>query len=314
MPAKIIITPGTEYSNLVVLREVDRIPTGKEFKRAVEVMCACGTIFVVRYNALKTGNTTSCGCSSKYVTPENRHTHLEELLKVKSFKRVDNFPITDGTQKISLYCKDCENIFLRDYNSLVNKGYNCPCCVKVDKKAKDKASVYLNKLLNCLSKTTQTYVGTVTDEVLKSNSDVYLNCNDCNNTIPRRLDVVVRTGIGCPCQTKYGYNPTEPSSLYLAELRDFDNSVIGYKYGIAKDVDKRHRIISRGFKGSIVKWFVWDYLDGITAQKHESIFKKSLPSLLTKTDMQDGWTETFHRELLTTFLLIQNNQYREVYY
>ncbi len=62
---KVDILPGSKFGSLVVVREVDRIPVGKELRRAVEVLCSCGNNIVVRYNSLVTGNTTSCGCKFK---------------------------------------------------------------------------------------------------------------------------------------------------------------------------------------------------------------------------------------------------------
>lgn len=52
------VTPGERWSRLVALREVERVNA----KRQVLCQCDCGNQTVARLEALRSGNTRSCGC------------------------------------------------------------------------------------------------------------------------------------------------------------------------------------------------------------------------------------------------------------
>lgn len=61
MPAAIDIT-GQRYGRLTVIRSSGHVQAGKELKRAWECLCDCGATLRVATSALRTGNTSSCGC------------------------------------------------------------------------------------------------------------------------------------------------------------------------------------------------------------------------------------------------------------
>ena len=52
---------GKKYGHLLVLRRGGRSTTGSKWV----CQCDCGNIVEVRGNSLRSGNTTSCGCSKK---------------------------------------------------------------------------------------------------------------------------------------------------------------------------------------------------------------------------------------------------------
>lgn len=308
MVAKIKILPGTRFSNLVIVKEVEKLPTGKEFKRAVEVLCDCGHIFVVRHNALKTGNTTSCGCMGvKYVTAKNREDKLISCLSDTNSKRGDSRTILDGLDLINLECKDCGGIFSRSFNSIISKGAGNHLCQRSGKLTDDG---YIEKVNKSLELTTLSFYSKTSSVPLKVASDIFLECSDCQTITKRRVSVAVDTKIGCPCKTKYGFNPSKSAYLYLLDLVNV-GGIRCFKYGITKNLDERHSIISRSFDGAISVWYYWEYESGHLAQEHESKIKKALPSYLNKTDLRDGWTETFDELLLSSFLSIQDTQYKE---
>lgn len=69
--------PGTLYGLLVVVGEAEprRKPSGRNVRR-VTVLCACGVERVVDVDNLRTGNTTSCGCSRRAPRPARRAEHV----------------------------------------------------------------------------------------------------------------------------------------------------------------------------------------------------------------------------------------------
>lgn len=67
------VRAGDPYGRLSVVREVDPLPTGKIFQRAVECECQCGSVKVYRLCSLRSGNTQSCGCYAKEQSVERGH-------------------------------------------------------------------------------------------------------------------------------------------------------------------------------------------------------------------------------------------------
>lgn len=62
---------GRVFSRLKVVREVDRM----NCRRMWECFCQCGSISIVGHRALKSGNTSSCGCFRKEFTAKKMTTH-----------------------------------------------------------------------------------------------------------------------------------------------------------------------------------------------------------------------------------------------
>lgn len=312
MPARITITPGEVFNSLRVIREVEKLKTGKEFKRAVEVECVCGHIFVVRYNAIKMGSTTSCGClKSRYVTSANRHKHLEEVFKGTTISRSDSLDIPDGFSKVSLKC-ECGYLWKKDFNTLATKKIYCPSCEGLLKRGPrlDYKEIVTNKLKDTLLSLAEEI-----DYKLERTGSVFLKCAISGCIFKRRVDVILHYDYTCPCQSSSGFKSTNPAVLYLLELKDENNVITAYKYGITNNFQQRLQQIKRKYPNTLGPFYVWEYAFGSTANDHERTIKHSLVPVHDKSSMPDGFTETFGKEMLSAFLAIQKSQYeREVYY
>lgn len=77
--------------------------------------------------------------------------------------------------------------------------------------------------------------------------------------------------------------------LYVSELPDFTGVL---KYGIAVDVKRRLKSfrVNNKIKSKLVKCFVFDTHE--SCRKAEKDIKDSFPSVLSKSDISDGYTET----------------------
>lgn len=312
MPARITITPGEVFNSLRVIREVEKLKTGKEFKRAVEVECVCGHIFIVRYNAIKMGSTTSCGClKSRYVTSDNRDRYLKEILKDTTFKRYDTTEILDGKDKVSLVC-DCGCVWQKEFNLIVSRKLNCPDCVR--KRRRESRIDYRARVSEKLS-TTKLSLYSKPEDRLKLSDSVILECQINACVFKRRVDVILSYDYSCPCQSSSGFKSTNPAVLYLLELKDENNVITAYKYGITNNFHQRLQQIKRKYPNTLEPFYIWEYEYGSTANDHERTIKHSLVPVHDKSSMPDGFTETFGKEMLSAFLAIQKSQYeREVYY
>lgn len=312
MPARIIIIPGTVFNNLTIIKEVEKIKTGNEYRRAVQVRCNCGHVFIVRYNAIKVGNTTSCGCTRKYVTPENRDKHLKSVFEGMSIVRADSLPIGEGTAKVNLFCKLCNHTWEKDFNTLATKRVYCPCCEGTLRKLNntDYREQVTNKLLN-----TNLTIHSALDSKLNLVDNVFLRCEINNCVFKRRVDVILGYDYGCPCQSVSGFKPNKAAVLYLLELKDENNILTAYKYGITNNFQQRLQQIKRKYPNTLDIFHIWEYELGLVASDHEKVIKASFIPVHDKYSMPDGYTETFGIEMLSTFLAIQQSQYEmEVYY
>lgn len=312
MPARITITPGEVFSSLLVIREVEKLKTGKEFKRAVEVECVCGHIFIVRYNAIKMGSTTSCSClKNRYVTSKNRHRHLEAVFKETTISRSDSLEIPDGFSKVNLKC-ECGYLWKKDFNTLATKKVYCPSCEGLLKRGPrlDYKEIVINKL-----KDTLLSLDSEIDDKLERTGSILLKCAINGCVFKRRVDVILSYDYTCPCQSSSGFKSTNPAVLYLLELRDENNVITAYKYGITNNFQQRLQQIKRKYPNTLDVFYRWEYEFGSTANDHERTIKHCLVPVHDKSSMPDGFTETFSKEMLSAFLAIQKSQYeREVYY
>lgn len=312
MPARISITPGEVFNSLKIIREVDRIKAGKELRRAIEVECVCGHIFVVRYNAVKTGATTSCGClKSRYVTSANRDKHLKEVLKGTTISRSDSLEIFDGPSKVNLKCQ-CGYLWKKDFNILATKKVYCPSCEGLLKRGPrlDYKEIIVDKL-----KGTLLSLDSEIEYRLERTGSVFLKCAINGCIFKRRVDVILHYDYTCPCQSSSGFKSTNTAVLYLLELKDETGAINAYKYGITNNFPQRLQQIKRKYPNTLEPFYIWEYKYGSTANDHERAIKHSLIPVHDKSSMPDGFTETFGKEMLSAFLAIQNSQYEmEVYY
>lgn len=248
----------------------------------------------------------ACKCGKLYY--KNSARRVERLLQTTSEKNISVKEIPSDLKwytYLDFQCKTCEHNWCTQENNIVNYGTGCPSCSGTLKLSPEACEARFSNLVNS---------GKIQDYKFSDYSwttgSVEVTCK-AGHTRTCTPSGFHSKPDSCPSCTSTGFNPYLPSFLYLLELKDYEDQVIGYKYGIAKDCEQRHTIIARGFLGKLSSWFIWEYEDGFLAQAHEGVFKKALPTLLTKTQMKDGWTETFDKNLLSSFLTIQNEQYKE---
>lgn len=56
---------GNKYHKLLVLEHLGRTPVGSQYKQIYRCLCDCGKGVLTNSNALKSGNTQSCGCHKR---------------------------------------------------------------------------------------------------------------------------------------------------------------------------------------------------------------------------------------------------------
>lgn len=116
---------GLKFGRLTVLR---RYGTDKYRKIYWECKCKCGNTVIVRGNALKSGNTKSCGCliyESKNIKHGMRHKRLYRIwsgMKSRCYTKTNPAYDRYGGRGISM-CEEWMRNFMAFYNWAMDNGY-----------------------------------------------------------------------------------------------------------------------------------------------------------------------------------------------
>lgn len=75
MPSKTPPDLGSRFGRLVVIDDLGLRMVGKSRKRFVRAACDCGSVVTKPIGALRSGNTTSCGCLRKELVAQRNTIH-----------------------------------------------------------------------------------------------------------------------------------------------------------------------------------------------------------------------------------------------
>ena len=218
--------------------------------------------------------------------------------------------IKDCHAKLDVVCGVCETQFKSSYNSLYLKKAGCPVCngaVKIPKR------VFIKRL----------------EENLKSKGLLFISHNFSYEVEIRATKIEyfcpkcfmkhcttwasLRKGCACPTCSGYGFQMADTACLYLLQLKR-SGRIVGYKYGITKDLHRRLAEINKAGKVSAISadiFMYWEYPEGHIAQMHEKQISGQFPAFLSKDDLPDGFTETVGPSSVEEFLFLQDNLYQE---
>jgi len=303
----VIIKEGEKFGKLTLLREVGR--TGKSNVRTVECKCECGNLKIARYSHLKDGNIRSCGClGGKNISPEQREIKVKEALINSELILLNNHPpILKPQQLLHLLCKSCDGKSKKRMDTIVREGVVCiPCNLK--KRLISDEPVKIERIKSTLSSTSLKFISKVQDKPLMDKHKVNLECSVCKQITKRSFSAIMQNKDDCPCRPTSNFKEFEPSHLYLLTIKD-NSGIVGYKYGITYNLNKRLVALNYNNNQNLNLLVSWDYSEGRYARKHEKVFKDLFKPIFTKNTLEDGYTETFDKELISTFLVIQSSQY-----
>lgn len=105
-------------------------------------------------------------------------------------------------------------------------------------------------------------------------------------------------GRGCPSCKKTGFDVNSTGFFYIQELIDGD-MLIGYKFGITKDIKKR--VSNQRSKSKLVHNVIFSFEStGMNVFKLEQLIKSRLVcNYLDKSIIPDGYTETLSPDYIT---------------
>lgn len=286
--------------------EVLEIPVPRRTSTKFKLLCTvCDCEVEMRPVKVFAGQ-RACKCSTMYY--RNSERRLERLLEKLSIKDITPLYIPEDLKwchYIDLQCNSCSYKWSVQENNIVNYNAGCPDCAGVRKLTKEEVE---NRISSLIGNSKIKSYNFIDHHWSAGKIEVQCTCGYTRITTPRLAYYDSEACVGCAVS---GFKPLETATLYLLELKSNDGVVIGYKYGIAGNIEQRHQKISRHFDGVISVWCSWDYPVGYLAQKHEGTFKKAFTNLMSKEELKDGWTETFSSELLSCFLTLQQLQYEQ---
>lgn len=290
--------------------EVLEIGIPKRTTSKFKLLCTICNCIVEMKPVKVFGGQKACKCSTMYY--KNSERRLERLLEKLSTKNITPIHIPENLKwyhYIDLECNSCSYKWSTQENSLVNYDAGCPDCAGVRKLTEEEVK---NRISSLVGPTKIENYKIMNPHWTTGEIQAQCSCGHIRTATPRSLYHDPNSCTGCAVS---GFKSLDPATLYLLELKNNNGSVVGYKYGIAGNMEQRHQKISRHFDGVISVWCSWDYPVGYLAQKHENVFKKAFKNLLSKEQLKDGWTETFDAQYLNCFLTLQKAQYEgEVYY
>lgn len=115
---------GKKFGRLTVLKRAEKDPSLKSRCIRYECQCECGNIVIVNSNSLKTGHTTSCGCSRK--GKNIKDITGQTFNKITVIKKEE----INQERRAVWRCRcECGNEFLVSRSSLLieNKIKSCGC-------------------------------------------------------------------------------------------------------------------------------------------------------------------------------------------
>lgn len=298
--------PNSKNNHFGSTFKVLEIPTPKRTSTKFKLLCTVCDCEVVMAPQKVFAGQRACKCSTMYYRDSSRR--LERLLDKLYSKEITPLHIPENLKwyhYIDVECRSCSYRWSVQENNIVNYNAGCPNCAGVRKLTNEEVE---SKISSLIGKSKIKSYNFIDCHWSAGKVEVQCICGHDRITTPRSAYYDSDSCIGCAIS---GFKPLEPASLYLLELKNNSGGVVGYKYGIAANMEQRHQKISRHFDGNISLWCSWEYPVGYLAQKHENTFKKAFLSLLDKEELKDGWTETFSSEYLSCFLTIQQLQYEQ---
>lgn len=276
--------------------------TTSNFKLLCTV-CSC----IVEMKPVKVfGGQKACKCSTMYY--KNSERRLERLLEKLSARSITPVHVPENLKwhhYIDLECNSCNYRWAAQENSVVNYSTGCPDCAGVRRLNEEEVEDRISSLVGKSKVESYKFIDY---HWSAGKLEVQCTCGYSRIATPSSVYQDPNACMGCAVT---GFKSLEPATLYLLELKNSGGEVVGYKYGIAGNMEQRHQKISRHFDGRISVWCSWAYPVGYLAQKHENVFKRAFSNLLSKEELKDGWTETFSSEYLNCFLTLQQLQYEQ---
>lgn len=228
-----------------------------------------------------------CKCGHGYYrNPERRLERLKEkVLLTNLIVDYENLsPLKTALDKVPVTCGDCGFYWEPVLNSIVCGTTGCQRCAGLERYSEEYYIDKINSLENLK------FISKVGSKLARQEK-VVVECQECLNQFTPLVGNLFQ-GKGCSVCANYGYNPSIQGHLYLLSVKDENNVVLGYKFGITNSPEDRIKRIQRKCMYSVWPVLVFNFKDGKEAAAIESSIKKLFGNYFSREEMADGFTET----------------------
>jgi predicted GIY-YIG superfamily endonuclease len=234
---------------------------------------------------------------------------LKEQAEIKNLTLLQD-SVKNAKSPLLCKCNICDKEWNSSYNSLVLKDAGCPSCNNSEKLSFEKA---LSRLKNRLNPNIQILEFSYKEEGFTADSKLKMSCTTCENCWETSY-ASLHKGSSCPACAKFGFQKDKPAILYILRVISEDDILLGYKFGITCDLERRitqHIKLCKSVGIKFESSLTWEYKTGCTAIKHEKILKKYFGKHFTKDQLPSGFSESISIPNFSEFLDIQNKLYSE---
>jgi predicted GIY-YIG superfamily endonuclease len=300
--------PSSTVKHFGKYYEVLEIPEKYSQSTVFQLRClVCSYVFKnTAKNMLR--DRKSCLCSKKAnCSPDRKLKVIQDKIKNKNLTLISaDLSLSSGY--LELRCNTCEYITKSRYNSFIYQDGGCAACNKARHLTQPELHLELTNYLLGQPYQLESFEYNSGD---KERLRVICYCEACEDSWETTVQSI-RNGCRCTKCASYGFNTRNPALLYLARVISEDNILIGYKYGITGDLERRlyeHGKYNEALGIKFELSYKWEYQDGQRAREHERKIKARLPSYFLKHELPKGYTETFPVQDFCEFLEIQLAQY-----
>lgn len=288
------------------------IVAGKNQRDYFEVVCTvCGEHARVVAASILSGR-KPCLCSRKaFKTSDSKLKRVLAKIKDKNLNILQDF-IGKAKDPLKVECLICGKIWNSTYNSLGIKGSGCPSCNNSEKHPRDVVISQINNMIN--PEMYRLVSLDYTDKGPKSDMRVEVFCKTCDQSWNTSVASILQ-GRNCPKCGKYGFQKDRSAVLYLLRIISEEQTLIGYKFGITCDLDRRVTQLNNSARDLGIHMeasYLWKYGEGDNAFEHEKQLKRKFNSKFQKFELPSGFSESIDLYELGEFIDYQTKQYQEL--
>jgi hypothetical protein len=287
------------------------IEAGKNQRDYFTVKCTvCGDVRKVIAYSILSGR-KPCSCSPKpKVSVEELNKRLKNKVELLGCS-AQNISVVNAKSSILLDCPVCKEGWKTSYNSVVLKGAkSCPDCANAKKLSETKATSIITKKL--IIRNIKLLSFNYEPSGFTADHRLSLCCGECSHVWETSY-ASISGGRGCPKCGKYGFQESSPAFLYILRIVR-DEILIGYKFGISYSIPQRIKQHNKSCSKDGVTFhlsYQWYYEDGALAALHERRLKAEFNNYFLKSELSEGFTETFPITSLGDFITMQTGQYKK---
>ena len=226
------------------LKDSSISPVGRyiDRKTAMEFFCTdCEGTFKTTPHSIYNGSARCTYCSGKNLNKKSIQIKLDKL--DKNITVLSEY--VDSITHMECMCNVCGHKWTSTFSNLKSNG--CPSCNKRVRWSTDTFKTEVESKKNLV----------VLGEYKNAKTPILCQCNSCSLVWNSHPTTLLKSGAGCPCCAKSGFDPKKPGMLYYLRVSDGDSTY--WKIGITNNsVEKRFCSLQDKSKITILYCYVFE--------------------------------------------------------